>query len=148
MKIKQLNQLFLFFALLGTMFISCQKDAIIEPKDIVANETNLLNASYEANLSTIFSNYGSITNNILDFNSVESFYAFKEIIQSMNENENTSGMDDAYIQLGFSEEDLSDESDENLPANPILDLFENDLGFISARQKEESDLFTFLDNGG
>ena len=123
------TKLFIVFILLGftiLVFTSCQKEDEQPIPDVI--QGFILQEGGDV--------YEGVTleGEILIFEDWGSFNATYEVLDSLFENEETP-------------EDPSDESDECIPDSPVLDAFENGIGFSSLRKMLEDQECQLLNEG-
>jgi len=86
----------------------------------------------------------SMENGLLKFDNVNAFYTIMNQLSQQSKDSTT--VNSAYLTLGFTPEIMDDDTT-SIPAFPVLDLFEQSIGFVSARQQEQIDQFELLRSG-
>jgi len=127
--------LLLFIAILGSSFLiySCTKD---EP----------LSVPKSSGISTrTLGNGISMVNGRLVFDNVSIFKNTMHTLDSLNHD--SIAVQNAYAALGYTQAMFDDDST-NIPSLPVLNLWEQNMGFVSARRQAEIDEFAFTENGG
>lgn len=111
------------------LFQACNKDNISTDEELLSLRER----------GTLLEGKGHFIDGIICFNSVESFYELKDLLEEYSKD--SIKVNEAYRELGY---DTLFEKDVHITCFPVLEKFEKSLNFISARKFEETKFYNFL----